>query len=115
MQIRNLLGLQLTSTLYKSLLTPTMLKQLPKLSEKDVTIGYDGIKLIGNKEIKENQLGYSISQDGKELSGTKRGDWKSSWVVIGWDQSVGDPIIIDLEGDNFPVFTCNAWSWRMES
>ena len=33
------------------------------------------------------------------------GDWKRSWLVIGYEDSLGDPLFVDLSAPELPVFT----------
>ncbi|MFH7010388.1 hypothetical protein ACHRV5_00865 [Flavobacterium sp. FlaQc-52] len=53
--------------------------------------------------MKKEQIGYSRTSYGKSLIELGKGDWKKSWIVIGRDD-MDDPIFIDYERPNFPVF-----------
>ncbi len=71
----------------------------------EVTIGYTTIYLFAEIELSEGQKGYSIDPNGKSLVGEKDGDWKNSWLVIGFEELCGDPIFVDLDLEHLPVFT----------
>ena len=59
----------------------------------EISIGYFGVELDKVEDIPQAQRGY-----GGE-------DWKPSWLVIGRDSSVGDPVFLDTSDSEFPVFT----------
>lgn len=78
---------------------------IPPFVALNVSIGYTGIELFGPNEIDENQVGYSVSGDGKSLIGTSEGDWRKEWIVIGRELCCGDPIFIDASEPELPVYT----------
>lgn len=80
-------------------------KKLNDLSFHEVTIGYTIIYLFAEAELSEGQKGYSVEPNGKSLVGEKDGEWKSSWLVIGFEELCGDPIFVDLDSEHLPVFT----------
>ena len=49
------------------------------------------------------QVGYSIDAEGNALGGPGTGDWKPSWLVIGSDSELGDPLIVDLSSPKLGV------------
>ena len=63
-----------------------------------VSIGYATIHLAPVRELEGTQQGYSIVPDGET-------DWKDEWVVIGYEDLCGDPIFIDTDVDDYPVYT----------
>ena len=73
-----------------------------------VRIGYSGVELDSIAGIPDAQKGYSIIPEGSET------DWKASWLVIGHETSMGDPIFIDIEEEEFPVYIAphgeGSWS-----
>jgi hypothetical protein len=71
---------------------------------ENITIEFSSIDFFKLNNLKEEQIGYRFNHIGKSLLGTKKGDWKKSWVAIGYD-GLGDPIFIDFENPNLPVFT----------
>jgi hypothetical protein len=79
-----------------------------------VSLGYRTVLLFPVAELEEAQLGYSVSDAGETLAGENEGDWKSSWLVIGHEDLVGDPIFVDLNTQELPVFTAahskGAWN-----
>lgn len=75
---------------------------LPSL---EISLGCGGIKLLPASDLQEGQVGYSVDPDGKRLSGDAAGHWRSSWLVIGYDTGLGDPIFADTSAPLLPVFT----------
>ncbi|MBG6188461.1 hypothetical protein [Flavobacterium sp. CAN_S2] len=69
-----------------------------------ITIKYSSIEFFKPNNLKEAQIGYRFNHLGKSLLGKNKGEWKKSWVAIGYD-SIGDPIFVDFEKPNLPVFT----------
>ena len=70
---------------------------------ENVSIGYSEINIFKLKNIENEQIGYSVTANGKSLVGEKNGDWKKSWIVIATD-NMDDPIFVDIDKPNFPVF-----------
>ena len=70
---------------------------------EDISIGYSEINIFKLENIEKEQIGYSVSENGKSLTGNKNGDWKKNWVVIATD-NMDDPIFVDIENQNLPVF-----------
>ena len=71
----------------------------------EVSFGYSTIRVYRPQELEAGQVGYSISEDGKSLIGDEDGDWRKSWIVIGYEECCGDPIFIDKAMDEYPVYT----------
>ena len=75
-----------------------------------VEIGYASIHLAPVPELEAAQQGYSIVPGGET-------DWKDEWVVIGYEGLCGDPIFIDTDDDEYPVYTAahgmGEWSPRL--
>jgi hypothetical protein len=70
-----------------------------------VTLGYTTVTIFSELELEEAQVGYSVSDSGERFTGVKKGDWKESWLVIGTEDLCGDPIFVDLNMPDLPVFT----------
>jgi hypothetical protein len=70
-----------------------------------VSFGYATIHVYRPPELKSGQVGYSISPTGESLVGDKDGDWSRAWLVIGYDETCGDPIFIDRSKERYPVYT----------
>ena len=79
--------------------------EIPRLEAKNVEIGYGGILLYSLDASPREQIGYSIRKNGESLIGFDDGDWLEGWYVIGRDLSLGDPIFIDLNDPEIPVYT----------
>jgi hypothetical protein len=75
-----------------------------------VSIGSGGgIRLVPVPELDAAQRGYGDVSDGT--------DWQPEWAVIGHEELCGDPLFIDTEDDDFPVYTAEhgagTWSPRL--
>jgi hypothetical protein len=90
------------------------LKFSSDLPVREVSFGCGGIRLFSDKELKAEQTGYSVSPEGRSLCGDAAGDWRSSWIVIGCDTGVGDPIFMDTSDPQLGVFTAihGEGSWE---
>lgn len=64
-----------------------------------VSLGYTTVYLHPFAELPAAQQGYGSVPDGDET------DWDSAWVVIGCEDCTGDPIFIDTDDEDFPVYT----------
>jgi hypothetical protein len=64
--------------------------------------------------LEEAQLGYSVGESGEDFTGNKAGDWKRSWLVIAYEDSLGEPLFVDLNAEELPVYTAahgeGAWN-----
>ena len=81
-----------------------------------VDFGYQTLTLFSAGELEDEQIGYRISPSGEDLTGSRAGDWRSEWLVIGRDGLLGDPIFVDLTDEALPVFTAvhGEGSWSPE-
>ena len=70
---------------------------------EDISLGYSEINVFKLENIEKEQIGYSVTENGKSLTGRKNGDWKKNWIVIATD-NMDDPIFVDIEKQNLPVF-----------
>ena len=50
-------------------------------------------------------MNFSIDYNRQLLSGMGEWDWRYSWLVIGSEDETGDPIFIDTEDEQFPVYS----------
>lgn len=78
----------------------------------------ESVRLIPAEELIEEQVGYSLAEDGAPVEAGKDGGWRRSWVVIGQSALLGDPYFLDVakldaEGD-CPVFTAMSGTDRWE-
>src|SRR2546425_11908202 len=82
-----------------------------------VSLGYRTVLLFPVAALEEAQLGYSVGNAGEILAGENEGDWKSNWLVIGMEDLIGDPIFVDLNNQELPVFTAahgeGAWNPKL--
>ncbi len=51
------------------------------------------------------QAGYSVDPEGYDITGDGVGDWRPSWIVIGYDGLDRRPLFVDLAEEGLPVFT----------
>jgi len=63
-----------------------------------VSLGYTAVHLHPANAVADAQQGYGVVPDGET-------DWDSAWVVIGYEDCTGDPIFIDTDDEDFPVYT----------
>jgi hypothetical protein len=76
-----------------------------RLPLAQVSLGYTTVAIFSESELEEAQLGYGVSDSGETFTGEKKGDWKKSWLVIGSEDLCGDPIFVDLDAPELPVFS----------
>ena len=81
---------------------------------EEVSFGVTTIRIARASGLKKLQVGYSTDPRGVPLSGEAEGDWKSYWLVIGEDDTSGDPLFIDTSQGGFPVYTAfhGQGSWK---
>ena len=87
---------------------------LSQFKELEVSFGFTGIVLFSPGDIEAAQTGYSINPNGESLVGSAEGDWKSTWLVIGITEDLGDPIFVDISTDEKSVYTApnGQGSWN---
>lgn len=60
------------------------------------------------------QVGYSRTEDGVSLISGKRGGWRGSWLVVGHESDLFDPLFVDCARRELPVYTAphgeGSWS-----
>ena len=78
---------------------------IPNLKARSVEIGLSGLIILDLEESETEQVGYSVSIKGEPLFGFNDGDWQEGWYVIGRETSCGDPIFVDLNDPDIPVYT----------
>jgi hypothetical protein len=90
------------------------LKELHVVTTREIVVGFGGIELFSPSDIEHVQLGYSRSPGGEDLCGNRAGDWRRSWVVFGHETLCGDPLFVDTDQPQFPVYTAmhGAGSWE---
>jgi hypothetical protein len=95
-----------------SVSVPDRYKQLRSATALDaVSIGYSSVHLAPASELEAAQQGYGVILEG-DASG-----WRPEWTVIGYEGLCGDPIFIDTDDDDYPVYTAEhgtgEWSPRL--
>ncbi len=65
--------------------------------------GYVNFVIFSKDQLDEGQIGYSTNSKGQSLITEEEGSWNRNWIVIGYETMCGDPIIIDLNEEGYPV------------
>lgn len=97
-----------------------LLAHVDRAEDNEIELEYESepmtIELFNSEEIEERQLGYSFDEEGQSLAGNEEGDWKDGWIVIGIDSYLGDPIFVDSNDENCPVYTAmhGEGEWEKE-
>lgn len=71
----------------------------------EVSFAYQTVRLFTVEELEGAQLGYSVGDSGEDFTGEKAGDWKRSWLVVAYEDLLGDPLFVDLSPSELPVYT----------
>jgi hypothetical protein len=76
------------------------------------------VKLFSSAEIAQEQVGFSIAEDGTPRSTAKDGEWRKTWIVVARSSLLGDPYFLDIskldaEGD-CSVFTAMTGAGKWE-
>ncbi len=86
---------------------------LPNLEKQTISFAFGGFELLSNDEIQSKQVGYSHLEDGTNICSIAEGNWRSEWIIIGWNSLQGDPIFLDCSDHEYPVYTAahggGAW------
>ncbi|MGR3779279.1 SMI1/KNR4 family protein [Bacillus paramycoides] len=64
---------------------------------------YVNFDIFSFEQLDEFQVGYSIDTDGNSLITDEEDTWDANWIVIAYETMCGDPIIIDLNEDGYPI------------
>lgn len=64
---------------------------------------YVNFDIFSFEQLDECQVGYSIDTDGNSLVTDEEDTWDANWIVIAYETMCGDPIIIDLNEDGYPI------------
>jgi len=77
------------------------------LADAPDTIEHDEVtyELVEPDELGDMQVGYSVTEDGRSLTGDADGDWRPTWIVIGTEELTGDPLFVDLDTPHLAVYT----------
>jgi hypothetical protein len=76
-----------------------------KFGQTEIDIGESGIELFPLAELPRHQVGYSVDPQGNSLCDGELGSWKPSWIVIGRDTALGDPIFLDTADPDLHILT----------
>lgn len=87
--------------------------QRSALGFDSVSYGYGGIELFEADQLDRAQVGYSVSKDGKSLTGDGKGAWRENWFVVGRETTLGDPIFLSTDAPH-AVYTAihGEGSWN---
>lgn len=64
---------------------------------------YVNLEIFSFDQLDECQVGFSIDPDGNSLVTNEEATWNDNWIVIANETLCGDPIIIELNEDGYPV------------
>ncbi|KAB7709067.1 hypothetical protein F9802_02785 [Bacillus aerolatus] len=70
--------------------------------------------LFKENELEAEQLGYSVDERGNSLTGKAKGDWQEEWIVIGYEEDLEDPLIVDTSRESCPVLTAEHGTGEWE-
>ena len=71
--------------------------------ECDKIKDYINIEIFPFEQLDECQVGYSVDPDGNSLVTDEEDTWNENWIVIAYESLCGDPIIIELNEERYPV------------
>lgn len=94
----------------------TLVCDLLAEAPQTVTVGDATYEFASPSALPLTQQGYSVSPEGEDLTGSRDGEWRAAWLVVGWDEDLSDPLFVDLAEDALPVFTAmhGAGKWEPE-
>ncbi|ABS23567.1 thiamine transporter [Bacillus cytotoxicus] len=84
-----------------------LLERIEVTKKHDVEIDSYEIYLFHKDEIEKGQIGYRYDKNNHSLIGENEGEWKESWIVIGYETDMGDPIFVDTDNALYPIYTAN--------
>jgi hypothetical protein len=94
---------------------PRRYAQIRQLLPDEVTFGVGGICFYPLDGIPAMQVGYAFTPDGQSLVSNQPGDWQPTWLVIGHDLGLGDPIFLDAASPQLEVLTAMHGMGRWEA
>ena len=71
--------------------------------ECDKVKDYVNIEIFPFEQLGDGQIGYSVDSGGNSLVTDDEDTWNENWMVIAYETLCGDPIIIELNEDKYPV------------
>jgi hypothetical protein len=86
-------------------MTTELPDEFPVGADLSISLGYATLTVFRREVLTDAQLGHSVDANGKSLTGLEQADWRSSWIVIGYESLCGDPLFIDPDSHGFPVYT----------
>jgi hypothetical protein len=82
----------------------TIYDLLTLIPARTISVGFSSFSFVEDQDLKSAQVGYSVDDQGNDLTGTPPERWSKDWVVIGCDGLVGDPIFVNSADPLYPVF-----------
>ena len=79
------------------------LERLEAAPVKAVEVGHQTVELLGQEELADAQVGFAVDADGNDVTGSRPGEWRPTWLVIALEESLGDPVFVDTADDALPV------------
>jgi hypothetical protein len=93
------------------IIPPKYARWFESLGFNEFSFGYAGMKILSPVELEDGQIGYSFSAKGASLCDGKPGSWKAEWIAIGFDTSLGDPIILNTSSAQIMTAMHGEGSW----
>ncbi|WP_156117290.1 hypothetical protein [Xanthomonas sacchari] len=84
---------------------PDYINWLSEFAFKEISFGAGGLYLAPADHLTQFQVGYAFAPDGTTLCTGEAGAWQQTWLAIGHDTCVGDPLILDCSTKPFQVLT----------
>jgi hypothetical protein len=81
------------------------LERLRSAAIRRVEVGHQTVELLDGDALADAQIGFAVGPDGKDLTGPEPEAWKPHWLVIAFEESLGDPIFVDTADPALPVYT----------
>jgi hypothetical protein len=84
----------------------------------EVPTPVERVRLFSSSELANEQLGFSLNEDGSVRAPDKDNGWRKSWILVARSSLLGDPYFLDVakldaEGD-CTVFTAMSGAGRWE-
>jgi hypothetical protein len=87
-------------------------------TQVEIPTPVERVRLFCSSELANEQLGFSLNEDGSARAPDKDNGWRKSWVLVARSSLLGDPYFLDVskldaEGD-CTVFTAMSGAGRWE-
>jgi len=88
------------------MITSKLCSIFSQVKNKETYFGPQGFVIATTASgLETAQHGYGVHPNGSNLTGSKTGDWKNSWIVFARDTELGDPYFVDSNHQQLAVYT----------